>query len=85
MTRTERVRTADGPLRGRALDVIRRNPPPYEGRPLPGLRISHVVDLPPRRGEAAWPWRDLGRDDLTSVVLAERTEASVDGLLRRYG
>ncbi|MFF0067183.1 alpha/beta fold hydrolase [Streptomyces sp. NPDC005279] len=159
-TSPERVRTPDGPLWERAVDVIRRDPPPYEGCFLhrdfhpgnvlftgtgPGLRITGVVDWVetswgpadldvahcstalallhgpayglgfPERYEAhggrdladdpdhlywrlldalhycpdaaklAGPWRELGRDDLTSDVLAERLEAYVDGLLQRYG
>jgi aminoglycoside/choline kinase family phosphotransferase len=39
----------------------------------------------PDAAKLAGPWRELGRDDLTSEVLAERLEAYVDGLLRRYG
>ncbi|URM92409.1 alpha/beta fold hydrolase [Streptomyces sp. MRC013] len=155
-----RVRTPDGPLWERAVDVIRRDPPPYEGCFLhrdfhpgnvlftgtgPTLRISGVVDWVetswgpadldvarcstalallhgpayglgfreryeahggrdladgpdhlywrlldalhhcPDAAKLAGPWRDLGRDDLTSAVLGERLEAYVDGLLRRYG
>ncbi|MDV7216312.1 alpha/beta fold hydrolase [Streptomyces prunicolor] len=159
-TSAERVRTPDGALWERAVDVIRRDPPPYEGRFLhrdfhpgnvlftgagPELRITGVVDWVetswgpadldvahcstalallhgpehglhfreryeahgggqladdpdhlywrlldalhycPDAAKLAGPWRDLGRDDLTSEVLAERLEAYVDGLLRRYG
>ncbi|MFI6547971.1 alpha/beta fold hydrolase [Streptomyces prunicolor] len=159
-TSPERVRAPDGALWERAVDVIRRDPPPYEGRFLhrdfhPGnvlftgagaeLRITGVVDWVetswgpadldvahcstalallhgpehgldfreryeahggcqladdsdhlywrlldalhycPDAAKLAGPWRDLGRDDLTSEVLAERLEAYVDGLLRRYG
>ncbi|MEV5529797.1 alpha/beta fold hydrolase [Streptomyces prunicolor] len=159
-TSPERVRTPDGALWERAVDAIRRDPPPYEGRFLhrdfhPGnvlftgagaeLRITGVVDWVetswgpadldvahcstalallhgpehgldfreryeahggcqladdsdhlywrlldalhycPDAAKLAGPWRDLGRDDLTSEVLAERLEAYVDGLLRRYG
>lgn len=159
-TSPEDVRAPDGPLWERAVDVIRRDPPPYEGCFLhrdfhPGnvlfagsgsaLRITGVVDWVetswgpadldvahcstalallhgPERGlefreryeahggrdladgpdhlywrlldalhycpdasNLAGPWRDLGRGDLTSAVLAERLEAYVDGLLRRYG
>ncbi|MEU9736449.1 alpha/beta fold hydrolase [Streptomyces sp. NPDC048002] len=159
-TTPERVRTPDGPLWERAVDVIRRDPPPYDGCFLhrdfhpgnvlftgagPGLRISGVVDwvetswgpadldvahcstalallhgpaygldfgeryeahggrdLADDAGHLYWrlldalhycpdaaklagPWRDLGRDDLTSGVLGERLEAYVDGLLQRYG
>ncbi|MGX9890391.1 alpha/beta fold hydrolase [Streptomyces sp. NPDC002276] len=159
-TSPERVRTPDGPLWERAVDVIRRDPPPYEGCFLhrdfhpgnvlftgagPGLRISGVVDWVetswgpadldvahcstalallhgpaygldfreryeahggrvladgadhlywrlldalhycPDGAKFAGPWRDLGRDDLTSGVLGARLEAYVDGLLRRYG
>jgi aminoglycoside phosphotransferase (APT) family kinase protein len=159
-TSAERVRTPDGALWERAVDVIRRDPPPYEDRFLhrdfhpgnvlftgagPGLRITGVVDWVetswgpadldvahcstalallhgpehgldfreryeahggrqladgpdhlywrlldalhycPDGAKLAGPWRDLGRDDLTSEVLAERLEAYVDGLLRRYG
>ncbi|WAU81472.1 alpha/beta fold hydrolase [Streptomyces sp. Qhu-G9] len=58
-TSPERVRAPDGSLWERAVDVIRRDPPPYEGRFLhrdfhpgnvlfagagPGLRITGVVD-----------------------------------------
>jgi pimeloyl-ACP methyl ester carboxylesterase/aminoglycoside phosphotransferase (APT) family kinase protein len=159
-TSPERVRTPDGALWERAVDAIRRDPPPYEGRFLhrdfhpgnvlftgagPELRITGVVDWVetswgpadldvahcstalallhgpehgldfreryeahggcqladdsdhlywrlldalhycPDAAKLAGPWRDLGRDDLTSEVLAERLEAYVDGLLRRYG
>lgn len=159
-TSAERVRTPDGALWERAVDVIRRDPPPYEGCFLhrdfhpgnvlftgagPELRITGVVDWVetswgpadldvahcstalallhgpehgldfgeryeahggrqladdadhlywrlldalhyyPDAAKLAGPWRDLGRDDLTSEVLAERLEAYVDGLLRRYG
>ncbi|MFJ3799096.1 alpha/beta fold hydrolase [Streptomyces sp. NPDC090088] len=159
-TSPERVRTPDGPLWERAVDVIRRDPPPYDGCFLhrdfhPGnvlftgtgseLRITGVVDWVetswgpadldvahcstalallhgpaygldfreryeahggrdladdpdhlywrlldalhycPDAAKLAGPWRDLGRDDLTSEVLGERLEAYVDGLLRRYG
>ncbi|MFF0738962.1 alpha/beta fold hydrolase [Streptomyces sp. NPDC004111] len=159
-TSPERVRAPDGPLWKRAVDVIRRDPPPYAGCFLhrdfhpgnvlftgagPGLRISGVVDWVetswgpadldvahcstalallhgpaygldfrdryeaqggrdladdpchlywrlldalhycPDAAKLAGPWRDLGRDDLTSKVLGERLEAYVDGLLRRYG
>ncbi|MEU2337647.1 alpha/beta fold hydrolase [Streptomyces sp. NPDC006654] len=159
-TPPERVRTPDGPLWERAVDVIRRDPPPYEGCFLhrdfhpgnvlfagagPELRITGVVDWVetswgpadldvahcstalallygpeyglafreryeahggrglaagpdhlywrlldalhycPDAAKLAGPWRDLGRDDLTSDVLRERLEAYVTGLLRRYG
>ncbi|MGW2827387.1 alpha/beta fold hydrolase [Streptomyces sp. NPDC001443] len=159
-TAPERVRTPDGPLWERAVDVIRRDPPPYDGCFLhrdfhpgnvlftgagPGLRISGVVDWVetswgpadldvahcstalallhgaahgldfreryeahggrdladdpdhlywrlldalhycPDAAKPAGPWRDLGRDDLTSEVLRERLEAYVNGLLQRYG
>lgn len=159
-TSPERVRTPDGPLWERAVDVIRRDPPPYEGCFLhrdfhpgnvlftgagTGLRITGVVDWVetswgpadldvahcstalallhgpayglefreryeahgghdladdrdhlywrlldalhycPDAAKLAGPWRDLGRDDLTSGMLGERLEAYVDGLLRRYG
>ncbi|MFG2776625.1 alpha/beta fold hydrolase [Streptomyces prunicolor] len=159
-TSPERVRTPDGALWERAVDAIRRDPPPYEGRFLhrdfhpgnvlftgagPELRITGVVDWVetswgpadldvahcstalallhgpehgldfreryeahggrqladgpdhlywrlldalhycPDAAKLAGPWRDLGRDDLTSEALAERLEAYVDGLLRRYG
>ncbi|GAA3788631.1 hypothetical protein GCM10023083_25510 [Streptomyces phyllanthi] len=65
-----RVRTPDGPLWERAVDVIRRDPPPYESRFLhrdfhPGnvlftetgseLRITGVVD----RVETSWGPADL--------------------------
>ncbi|MET8102582.1 alpha/beta fold hydrolase [Streptomyces sp. NPDC005236] len=159
-TSPERVRTPDGPLWERAVEVIRRDPPPYEGRFLhrdfhpgnvlftgagPKLRITGVVDWVetswgpadldvahcstalallhgpahglafreqyeahgghnladgpdhlywrlldalhycPDAANLAGPWRELGRDDLTSEVLGERLETYVDGLLRRYG
>lgn len=159
-TSPERVRTPDDPLWERAVDVIRRDPPPYDGCFLhrdfhpgnvlftgagPKLRITGVVDWVetswgpadldvahcstalallhgpaygldfreryeahggrglagnpdhlywrlldalhycPDAAKLAGPWRDLGRDDLTSDVLAERLEAYVDGLLQRYG
>jgi pimeloyl-ACP methyl ester carboxylesterase/aminoglycoside phosphotransferase (APT) family kinase protein len=159
-TSPERVRTPDGPLWDRAVDVIRRNPPPYDGCFLhrdfhpgnvlftgagPKLRITGVVDWVetswgpadldvahcstalallhgpaygldfreryeahggrglagnpdhlywrlldalhycPDAAKLAGPWRELGRDDLTTEVLAERLEAYVDGLLQRYG
>ncbi|MFF4803271.1 alpha/beta fold hydrolase [Streptomyces sp. NPDC001351] len=159
-TSPERVRTPDGPLWERAVDVIRRDPPPYDGCFLhrdfhPGnvlftgsgarLRITGVVDWVetswgpadldvahcstalallhgpaygldfreryeahggrglasdpdhlywrlldalhycPEAVKLAGPWRDLGRDDLTSEGLGQRLEAYVDGLLHRYG
>ncbi|MCT9089685.1 alpha/beta fold hydrolase [Streptomyces sp. ASQP_92] len=159
-TSPERARTPDGALWERAVEVIRRDPPPYEGCFLhrdfhPGnvlftgagseLRITGVVDWVetswgpadldvahcstalallhgpaygldfreryeaqggrgladdadhlywclldalhycPDAAKLAGPWRDLGRDDLTSPVMGERLEAYVDGLLRRYG
>lgn len=159
-TSPECVRTPDGPLWERAVDVIRRDPPPYEGCFLhrdfhpgnvlftgagPTLRISGVVDWVetswgpadldvahcstalallhgpkygldfreryeahggrtladapdhlywrlldalhycPDAAKLAGPWRDLGRDDLTSEVLRQRLEAYVDGLLHLYG
>ncbi len=159
-TSPERARTPDGPLWERAVEVIRRDPPPYEGCFLhrdfhpgnvlftgagPGLRITGVVDWVetswgpadldvahcstalallhgpayglefreryeahggrdladnsdhlywrlidalhycPDAAKLAGPWRELGRDDLTSEVLGERLEAYVDGLLQRYG
>ncbi|MBK3564137.1 alpha/beta fold hydrolase [Streptomyces sp. MBT62] len=158
-TSPERVRTPGGPLWERAVEVIRRDPPSYEGRFLhrdfhpgnvlftgagPGLRITGVVDWVetswgpadldvahcstalallhgpaygldfreryeahggraladdpdhlywrlldalhycPDGAKLAGPWRDLGRDDLTSGVLGARLEAYVDGLLQRY-
>ncbi|MEU2778179.1 aminoglycoside phosphotransferase family protein, partial [Streptomyces sp. NPDC007162] len=159
-TSPERVRAPDGPLWERAVEVLRRDPPPYEGCFLhrdfhPGnvlfagvgadLRITGVVDWVetswgpadldvahcstalallygpecglafreryeahggrdlaahpdhlywrlldalhycPDAAKLAGPWRDLGRDDLTSDVLRKRLEAYVTGLLRRYG
>ncbi|MFE3942105.1 alpha/beta fold hydrolase [Streptomyces sp. NPDC059118] len=69
-TSPERVRAPDGPLWERAVDVIRRDPPPYEGRFLhrdfhpgnvlfegtgPGLRITGVVDWV----ETSWGPADL--------------------------
>ncbi|MFE7117097.1 alpha/beta fold hydrolase [Streptomyces sp. NPDC057654] len=69
-TSPERVRTPDGPLWKRAVDVIRRDPPPYEGCFLhrdfhpgnvlftdtgPELRISGVVDWV----ETSWGPADL--------------------------
>ncbi|MFF2895465.1 alpha/beta fold hydrolase [Streptomyces sp. NPDC057966] len=69
-TSPERVRTPDGPLWERAVDVIRRNPPPHEGRFLhrdfhpgnvlfagtgPELRITGVVDWV----ETSWGPADL--------------------------
>ncbi|MEU9461686.1 alpha/beta fold hydrolase [Streptomyces sp. NPDC048312] len=69
-TSPERVRTPDGPLWERAVDVIRRDPPPYEGRFLhrdfhpgnvlfagtgPELRITGVVDWV----ETSWGPADL--------------------------
>jgi aminoglycoside phosphotransferase (APT) family kinase protein/dienelactone hydrolase len=159
-TSPQRVHTSDGPLWQRAVDVIRRDPPPHEGCFLhrdfhpgnvlfteagPTLRISGVVDwvetswgpadldvahcstalallhgpayglefreryeahggrdladgpdhlywrlldalaYSPDAAKLAEPWRELGRDDLTSEVLRERLEAYVGGLLQRYG
>ncbi|MFC9268674.1 alpha/beta fold hydrolase [Streptomyces zhihengii] len=158
-TSPDRVRTPGGPLWERAVDVLRRDPPPYEGRFLhrdfhpgnvlftgtgPKLRVTGVVDWVetswgpadldvahcstalallhgpayglefreryeahgghgladgpdhlywrlldalhycPDAAKFAGPWRDLGRHDLTSEVLAARLEAYVDGLLRRH-
>ncbi|MFF1644199.1 alpha/beta fold hydrolase [Streptomyces sp. NPDC058240] len=69
-TSAERVHTPDGPLWERAVDVIRRDPPPYEGRFLhrdfhpgnvlftgtgPELRITGVVDWV----ETSWGPADL--------------------------
>lgn len=69
-TSPERVRAPDGPLWERAVDVIRRDPPPYEGRFLhrdfhpgnvlftgagPTLRITGVVDWV----ETSWGPADL--------------------------
>ncbi|MFE6662487.1 alpha/beta fold hydrolase [Streptomyces sp. NPDC057697] len=69
-TPPKRVRTPDGPLWERAADVLRRDPPPYEGRFLhrdfhpgnvlfsgsgPGLRITGVVDWV----ETSWGPADL--------------------------
>ncbi|MEV6421240.1 alpha/beta fold hydrolase [Streptomyces sp. NPDC051662] len=69
-TSPERVRTPDGPLWERAVDVIRRDPPPYEGCFLhrdfhpgnvlftgagPKLRITGVVDWV----ETSWGPADL--------------------------
>ncbi|MCT2541293.1 MULTISPECIES: alpha/beta fold hydrolase [Streptomyces] len=69
-TSPERVRTPDGPLWERAVDVIRRDPPPHEGRFLhrdfhpgnvlfagtgPELRITGVVDWV----ETSWGPADL--------------------------
>lgn len=69
-TSPERVRTPDGPLWERAVDVIRRDPPPYEGRFLhrdfhpgnvlfagtgPELRVTGVVDWV----ETSWGPADL--------------------------
>ncbi|MCX4732324.1 alpha/beta fold hydrolase [Streptomyces sp. NBC_01363] len=69
-TSAERVRAPDGPLWERAVDVIRRDPPPYEGRFLhrdfhpgnvlftgtgPELRITGVVDWV----ETSWGPADL--------------------------
>ncbi|MFI8233848.1 alpha/beta fold hydrolase [Streptomyces sp. NPDC085900] len=159
-TSPERVRAPNSSLWERAVDVIRRNPPPYEGCFLHrdfhpgnvlftgagrGLRITGVVDWVetswgpadldvahcstalallhgpaygldfreryeahggrdladdpdhlywrlldalhycPDAAKLAGPWRDLGRDDLTSEVLGARLEVYVDGLLQRYG
>ncbi|MGW3403495.1 alpha/beta fold hydrolase [Streptomyces zhihengii] len=159
-TSPDRVRTPGGPLWERAVDALRRDPPPYEGRFLhrdfhpgnvlftgtgPKLRVTGVVDWVetswgpadldvahcstalallhgpayglefreryeahgghgladgpdhlywrlldalhycPDAAKLAGPWRDLGRHDLTSEVLAARLEAYVDGLLRRHG
>ncbi|MFF6784769.1 phosphotransferase [Streptomyces sp. NPDC012510] len=166
-TSAERVRTPGGPLWERAVDVIRREAPPYEGCFLhrdfhpgnvlftgtgagegegagEGLRISGVVDwvetswgpadldvahcstavallygaeyglgfreryeardgrrLAADRAHLYWrlldalayapdaeklavPWRELGRTDLTPVVLGARLEAYVGGLVERY-
>ncbi|MFG3530749.1 alpha/beta fold hydrolase [Streptomyces sp. NPDC047917] len=69
-TSPERVRAPDGPLWEQAVDVIRRDPPPYEGRFLhrdfhpgnvlfagsgPELRITGVVDWV----ETSWGPADL--------------------------
>ncbi|MFI5767511.1 alpha/beta fold hydrolase [Streptomyces sp. NPDC051658] len=69
-TSAERVHTPDGPLWERAVDVIRRDPPPHEGRFLhrdfhpgnvlftgtgPELRITGVVDWV----ETSWGPADL--------------------------
>jgi hypothetical protein len=48
-------------------------------------RLLDALHYCPDAAKLAGPWRDLGRDDLTSEVLGERLEAYVDGLLQRYG
>ncbi|WP_328306546.1 phosphotransferase [Streptomyces sp. NBC_00442] len=48
-------------------------------------RLLDALHYCPDAAKLAGPWRELGRDDLTSDVVAERLEAYVDGLLRRYG
>ncbi|MDQ1020137.1 alpha/beta fold hydrolase [Streptomyces afghaniensis] len=158
-TSPERVQAPAGAMWERAVDVIRRDPPPYEGCFLhrdyhpgnvlftgsgDGLRISGVVDwvetswgpadldvahcstalallygaayglgfreryeargghrladgpdhlywrlldalaYVPDAAKLAGPWRELGRTDLTPLVLGGRLEAYVAGLLERY-
>ncbi|MEU9411643.1 alpha/beta fold hydrolase [Streptomyces sp. NPDC048281] len=48
-------------------------------------RLLDALHYCPDAAKLAGPWRELGRDDLTSEVLGERLEAYVDGLLQRYG
>jgi hypothetical protein len=48
-------------------------------------RLLDALHYCPDAAKLAGPWRELGRDDLTSEVLGERLEAYVDGLFRRYG
>jgi len=48
-------------------------------------RLLDALHYCPDAAKLAGPWRDLGRDDLTSEVLGERLEAYVEGLLQRYG
>ncbi|MFG2732147.1 hypothetical protein [Streptomyces canus] len=46
-------------------------------------RLIDALHYCPDAAKLAGPWRDLGRDDLTSEVLGERLEAYADGLLQR--
>ncbi|MDH6604878.1 hypothetical protein M2164_000513 [Streptomyces sp. SAI-208] len=39
----------------------------------------------PDAEKVAEPWRELGRDDLTSAVLAQRLEEYLQALFSQYG
>jgi hypothetical protein len=78
-------------LRCRAGDQVPRVRRPRRLLPACGLDFREWYeahggrDLADDPDHLAGPWRELGRDDLTSDVLGERLEAYVDGLLQRYG
>lgn len=82
----------------RAVCVIRREPPDHRpcfrhrnvrpgivlfiGRGA-GLRSTGVVDCD--AGKAGTPWREVGRDDLTSDLPASRLEGCLQELFRTFG
>ncbi|MCQ0022785.1 phosphotransferase [Streptomyces somaliensis DSM 40738] len=48
-------------------------------------RLLDALAYAPDAGKVGTPWRELGRTDLTSAVLAGRLEAYVGALFDRYG
>lgn len=94
-TSPEHVRTPDGPLWERAVDVIRRDPPPYEGCFLhrdfhpgnvlftgagPGLRITGVVDWV----ETSWGPADLDVAHCSTALALLHGPAYGLGFRERY-
>ncbi|MEU2625286.1 alpha/beta fold hydrolase [Streptomyces sp. NPDC007157] len=94
-TSPERVRTPDGPLWERAVDVIRRDPPPYEGCFLhrdfhpgnvlftgagPDLRITGVVDWV----ETSWGPADLDVAHCSTALALLHGPAYGLGFRERY-
>ncbi|MFD9461986.1 phosphotransferase family protein [Streptomyces sp. NPDC060027] len=48
-------------------------------------RLLDALAFAPNAEKAAEPWRELGREDLTSAVLAQRLEEYLQALFCRYG
>jgi hypothetical protein len=48
-------------------------------------RLLDALAFAPDAEKVAGPWRELGRDDLTSAVLAQRLEDYLMALFERYG
>ncbi|WP_435885216.1 hypothetical protein [Streptomyces tauricus] len=48
-------------------------------------RVLDALAFAPDAAKAAEPWRELGRADLTSSVLAERLESYLEALFDVYG